>query len=175
MATLRDLDPQPFEVAPVDDPPAAAAGDRWLVLVRRGRPVSALAPGTVLSKGSRLPGILVAAADMNLAEALESDAFRQLTEFSALVVTEPSAGQADQPGIAGVVTGQTLAQVILRGTTRGIFGPLPGASSIPLITRSCGFAEGGVTCATMMPFEARPNSMPGCLNDRGLTAHPFAW
>jgi hypothetical protein len=129
-----------------------------------------------VSRDSLLPGILVAAADVNLAEALQSDAFRQLTDVTALVLTEPGTGQDGQPAIAGVVSGTTLTWAALRGTTRGIFETiLPGVPSIPLITRSCGFTAGGVACATMMSFPARPDPMPDCRNSRGLAAHQFAW
>ena len=66
-----------------------AAGDRWVVLVGAAGPVSAVAPGTALAEGARPPGILVAAADLDLAAALESAAFEQFADVSALVLTEP--------------------------------------------------------------------------------------
>jgi hypothetical protein len=176
MATLRDLGPQPFETAPVGERPVTAPDDRWVVLVSETGPVSAVAPGTTLAEGARPPGILVAAADLDLQAALHSDAFSQFAEASALVLTEPRAGDAGEPGIAGVVSGPTLTQLMFRGATRGIFGPvLPGAPSIPLIARSCGYLEAGMTCATGVSFRARPYPMPDCPNNRGLTTHLFVW
>jgi hypothetical protein len=176
MATLRQFGTEPFDIGPADALPVTAPADRWVVLVRDGGPVSAVAPGATLADGARPPGILVAAADLELTAALESDAFQQLTEVSALVLIEPHAGPDGRPGIAGVMSGQLLTQAILRGTTRGIYGPvLPGVPSIPLITRSCGFAAGGVTCTTVMSFPSRPYPMPDCPNGRGMAAHRFAW
>lgn len=52
---------------------------------------------------------------------------------------------------------------------------LPGIPVVPLLNRSCGFTEGNVACATLLSFRARPYPMPACPNDRGLTAHQFAW
>jgi hypothetical protein len=175
MATLRDLGAQPFEVVPADELPVTAPADRWAVLVGAAGPVSALAPGTSLA-GGRPPGILVAAADLDQRTAFASDAFQHLSEVSALVLIEPAAGEAGEPAIAGVVSGQALTYAILRGTVRGLTGPvLPGAPTVPLISRSCGYLEGRVACATPMSFRRRPPAMPPCPNDHGLTAHPFGW
>jgi hypothetical protein len=125
------------------------------------------------------PGVLVAAADMDLADALESDAFAQFTDVTALILTEPDADLPGEQRVAGVVDGRTLARLMLRGPTRGVFGVsgpvLPGPPAIPLIARSCGYLEGGAACATPMSFAARPSPLPDCPNQRGLTAHPFAW
>jgi hypothetical protein len=173
MATLRDLDVEPFESAPADGRPVTAPGDRWVVLVGATGPVSAIAPGTTLARGTRPPGILVAAANLRLNVVWESPAFLELGEVSALVLTEPGPGPA---GVAGVVSGAALARAMLRGPTRGLSGPvLPGAPAIPLIARFCGYLEAGAGCATPMSFPARPYPMPDCPNDRGLSAHQFAW
>jgi hypothetical protein len=179
MATLRDLGPEPFESVPAGRRPVTAPDDRWVVLASGSGPVSAIAPGTVLADGDRLPGVLVAAADMDLADALESDAFEQFADVTALVLTEPDEDRAGELRVAGVVSGLTLARVMLRGPVRGVFGPggsvLPGPPAIPLIARSCGYAEAGTTCATPMSFAARPAVMPGCPNQQGLAAHQFSW
>ncbi len=174
MVMLRDLDPQPFEVAPAGEAPVTAPAGRWLVLIGEVGPVTAIAPGATLARGARPPGILVAAADLNQAAAIRSAAFSQVTDVSALVLTEPA---ADGHRIAGVVDGGTLTSVVLRNTTRGISGPaLPGApSTIPWIVRSCGYHESAVVCATPMTFLSRPYPMPACRNARGLAAHDFAW
>jgi hypothetical protein len=176
MATLRDLGTEPFETAPADDPPGAALTDRWMVLVDSdGGPVSALAPGAALADGGWLPGILFADADMEQVAAFESDAFRELTDVSALVLVEPSP-QPGRPGIAGVVSGEMLTRAVRRGAVRGALESLlTGAPSIPLISRSCRFTAGGATCATTMPFPAPPYPMPDCRNNRGLAPHQFVW
>jgi hypothetical protein len=176
MATLRDLGSQPFDSAPADRMPVTAPGDRWVVLVSEAGPVSAIAPGTTLAEGARPPGILVAAADLDLEVVRESAAFKEFTQVSALVLTESAEGHTGEPGIAGVVSGQTLTRVMLRGPVRDLSGPvLPGAPVIPLIARFCGYLETETVCATPMSFPARPYPMPDCPNDRGMAAHRFVW
>lgn len=176
MATLRDLGSQPFEVVPAGALPMTAPADRWAVLVGAAGPVSAIAPGTSLASDGPTPGILVAPADLDQAEAFDSDAFQELTEVSALVLTEPAAGKAGPPAVAGVVTGPELTRAFLRGAVRNFTdSSLPGAPLVALISRSCGFVAGQVTCATPMQFKRRPFAMPPCPNDRRLTAHLFGW
>jgi hypothetical protein len=181
MATLADLGAEEFEVVPLATGPdsesaVTAPADRWVVLVRGRQVASTVAPGTTLAGDARPPGILLAAADLEQAAAFKSDAFREFSEVAALVLTEPGSVQPGQPAIAGVVAGGTLARAMLRGTTRGGNGRvLPGPPSVPLITRSCGFFEGRVMCATPLSFPRRPTSLPPCPNDRGLPAHFFEW
>lgn len=178
MPTLRDLGSEPFESRPADPRPVTAPDDRWVVLAGEGGPVCAIPPGTTLADGDRPPGILVAPADADLADALESDAFEQFAEVAALVLTDPDEDRPGQPRVAGVVSGLMLARMMLRGPTRGVFGitgpMLPGPPQI-LIARSCGYVEAGVTCGTPKSFRARPAVMPGCPNQRGLAAHQFGW
>ena len=173
MATLRDLGPQAFEIAPVGVRPTAAPLNRWVVLVDDdGKPVSALAPGTSLARDALPPVIIVAGADLGQGVAYSSAAFKEFREASALVLTEGGDGGE----IAGVVSGPALARAVLRGAMRGGSGPvLPGPPAIPWISRSCRHAEGGVSCATMMSFPARPAVMPSCDNQQGLAAHQFHW
>ena len=186
MATLRDLGSEPFDSVPFDSVPAGggpvtAPDDRWVVLAGAAGPVGAIEPGTALADGDRLPGVLVAPADMDLAEALESDAFEQFADVTALILTEPDPDLAGELRVAGVVSGPTLARRMLRGPVRGLFGfgvggpVLPGPPAIPLIARSCGYLEAGTTCGTPMSFRARPAVPPGCPNQRGLAAHQFDW
>jgi hypothetical protein len=173
MATLRDLGLQAFEVSSVGVRPVVAPPGRWIVLVDDdGTPVSALAPGTALAGGSLLSAIIVAAADLGQGTAYSSAAFAEFADASALVLIE--SGEVGE--IAGVVSGPALRRAILRGAMRGGSGPvLPGPPAIPWISRSCGYAEGGVSCATMMSFLARPAVMPSCGNLSGLAAHQFYW
>lgn len=71
----------------------------------------------------------------------------------------PFAGQPDlDPYLSSLQSTRTLGVIV-----------------VPLISRSCGFTEGGVACATTMSFPARPHTMPDCPNGRGLTAHQFVW
>src|SRR5579863_521633 len=157
MATLRDLGSEPFESAPAGAGPVTAPDDRWVVLADEAGPVCVIQPATTLADGDRPPGILVAAADTDLADALESDAFEQFADIAALVLTEPDEDRPGELRVAGVVSGLTLARVMLRGPTRGVFGisgaMLPGPPRI-LIARSCGYVEAGTTCGTPKSFRA---------------------
>ena len=182
MATLRDLGSEPFESVPAGAGPVTAPDDRWVVLAGEGGPVSAIPPGTALEDGDRLPGVLVAAADMDLADALESDAFEQFADVTALILTEPGEDHGELR-VAGVVSGLTLARMMLRGPTRGTFGwgstgsGLAGVPDVALIAWSCGYLEAGTRCRTRMEFETKPSAsmMPACPNKRGLAAHQFDW
>jgi hypothetical protein len=184
MATLGDLGSEPFETAPSDGQAVTAPSARWVVLVGETGPVSAIAPGTTVPEGARLPGILVASAGSDLAAALRSAAFEHFADVGALVVTESTArwpegepaGREPGPAIVGLVGGQMLTRLMQRGPVRGISGPvLPGSPSIIWITRSCGYVDAGTACATLMSFVSRPYPMPGCDNAQGLPAHQFVW
>lgn len=171
MATLRDLGSQSFEIASASVRSAAAPPDRWVVLVDDdGRPISALAPGTMLAGDAPLPAIIVAGAELGQGTAYSSAAFAESADASALVLTE---GNGE---IAGVISGPALTRAILRGAMRGGSGSvLPGPPAVPWISRSCGYAEAGASCATLMSFPARPTVMPSCGNQHALTAHQFHW
>jgi hypothetical protein len=178
MATLRDLAVEAFVTAPADDLPVTAPQDRWVVLVSDGVPISAIAPGRSLDAGARPPSILIAAAGTPRGDAFRSAAFVAFfegdAEASALVLVEGPAGAASQ--VAGVVDAGALVQAMLNGATKGFSDTtLPGTPDIPLIVRSCGFAEGGVACATPGSFASRPFTLPPCGNKRGLTPHDFTW
>jgi hypothetical protein len=178
MPTLRDLGSEPFDSVPDGHRPVTAPDGQWVVLAGEAGPVSAIPPGAALTDGDRLPGVLVAAADTDLADALESDAFEQFADVTALILIEPDEERAGEFRVAGVVSGLTLARVMLRGPTRGVFsigGPvLPGPPRI-LIARSCGYVEAGTTCGTPKSFRVRPAVLPDCPNQRGLATHQFDW
>jgi len=183
MATLRDLGVEPFVAVPAGRLPVTAPGDRWVVLTGDGGPVSAVAPGRTLAAGARLPVILVAAADLEQADAFDSDAFGEFLGVSALVLTEAGPAPGGPPAVAGVVSDRVLQRAMFRGAARGAqaatggaaSAALPGAPSVPLISRSCGYAENQVTCATRMEFRRRPSPLPQCPNERHLADHQFAW
>jgi hypothetical protein len=176
MATLRDLGSEPFDTTPAGAGPVSAPDDRWVVLAGRTGPISAIAPGTSVAEDGRLPGVLVAAADMDLTDALDSEAFEQFADATALVLIEPDENQPGRPRVVGVVNGDMLDRLMLRGPGRSFADSvLPGPPAIPLIIRSCGYAEAGTTCATPLSFPTRPAAMPACPNHRGLPAHQFDW
>ena len=168
MATLIDQDLAPYVTAASSERPVEAT-DRWVVLVDRGAPVSAIAPGTMLAAGVRSPAIIVAAATLDLSVALTSAAFAEVADVSAVVLT-------DETGIAGVWPGPALARTQSQVQSRGFLGPvLPGPPTIPLISRSCGFTDQGTLCGTVCSFASKPYPMPSCRNDGGLGAHLFHW
>jgi hypothetical protein len=176
MATLRELDSEPFEIVPADELPVTAPSDRWAVLVGTEGPVTALPPGGGLAPDARPPEILIAVAGLDQATAFASPAFDELAEVGALVLIEAGSASDAGPAIAGVVSGQTLFAAVFRRVDRGVSeAVLPGTPLIPLISRSCGFSESGVGCVTPMSFSHRPSPMPPCPNGRQLSGHAFVW
>jgi hypothetical protein len=169
MARLRDQELAEFVTATAATRPAGAA-DQWVIVIEDGAPVSAIAPGTVVPPGAALPPVVVAAADLDVNTALTSAAFDDIGDVGAVVV-------ADGAQVAGVWAGQPLAEAVLRGPVRSTFrGGLPGPpATIPLISRSCTFADAGTVCATAEQFTVKPYPMPACRNDQGLAAHQFGW
>ncbi len=168
MATLRDLELASFITA-ANGRGLVEASDHWIVLLDDGKPVSAIPPGTTLPDGTPPPGIIVAAARLDLGDALGSAAFAEVADVSAVVLT-------DGDEIVGVLAGAALVRAVLQGIPRGDSGPvLPGPPTIPWISRSCSFTEHHTTCATVSSFASKPYPMPSCRNERGLTAHLFHW
>jgi len=168
VALLRDQELAGFRTRAAGEP-IIAASDHWLVLLDGGRPVSALPPGLTLDSVTAPPPIIVAPADLDLDTALASDAFADADDAEAVVLVEDG-------GIAGVWSGPSLSMAVLQGPARSAAAAvLPGSPQIPLIVRSCAFREGGRICATVSSFASKPFPMPGCRNDRQLTAHAFAW
>jgi hypothetical protein len=168
MTALRDLSLSDYVVADVNDLPVVAR-DRWVVLLKDGRPVSAVAPGAALGAGSPVPPIVVAPDDLDLNTALSSDAFAEVSDASAVVLVDGAA-------VTGVWSGPSLAAAVMQGPVRTYSGPvLPGAPAIPLIVRSCTFTENGIVCATSSSFASKPFPMPACPNVKHLSAHDFDW
>jgi hypothetical protein len=179
MPTLRELSLQEFEVVPAEALPVLAPADRWVVLVRRDQLVSAVAPGGTLAAGTRPAGILVAAAGLDQAGAFQSEAFRELPEAAALVLTGPAGDgtepeRSGPPPVVGVVDGAVLARAVLRGPGRG-GGETVTAGPAPVIVRPCDYFQDRELCATPMSFAGRPPVMPRCRNDRQLAAHFYGW
>ena len=155
----------------VNDLPVTAE-DRWAVLLDGDTPISAVAPGETLISITAAPAIIVAAADLDLAAALVSDAFTEVADVSAVVLI-------DGRGIVGVWSGPGLTSAVMLGSSRtrsGYAYGLPGAPTmIPYIVRSCAFREHGTICATVSSFASKPFPMPACRNDNGLSVHDFGW
>ncbi len=174
MAPLRDLSLQEFEVASADELPVMAPADRWVVLFRHGQLVSVVAPGATLGRDARPPGILVAAAGLDQGAAFSSEAFRELPEASALVLTAPATADPAHPerSVVGVVDGAVLVRALLHGAGRG--GETVPCDPAPVIVRPCDYFQDRELCETPMPFPGLA-VMPRCRNDRGLAAHFFTW
>ena len=171
MPALRDQQLAEYVTVTVNDLPVTAE-DRWAVLLDGDTPISAVAPGEMLISISAAPAIIVAAADLDLAAALVSDAFIEVADVSAVVLI-------DGRGIVGVWSGSGLTSAVMLGSlrTRGGYAyGLPGPPTmIPYIVRSCAFREHGTTCATVSSFASKPFPMPACRNDNGLSLHDFGW
>jgi hypothetical protein len=169
MVQLGDLGSGQFETAAADDLPVAAS-DRWLVLLDGGQPVCALAPGSVLDTTTPPPAIIVAPANLDLSAALASPAFAEMEDVNAVVLVE-------EQRVVGVWSGPSLKMVAEQelGPTRGGGSVLPGEPQIPLIVRSCTYRELDTICATVKSFATKPFPLPGCSNDRHLSAHVFGW
>lgn len=172
MATLRDLGPEPFLVAPADDPPTKVS-HTWVVLVDNGKPVSAMPPGTRLGGGERLPGIIVAGAELAQHYAFKTESFSAVRddgqEIGALVLT-------DGEEIVGVIAWGDLLAAIRRGPIRHADDTvLPGPPKVPEFSRSCGHSAKGVTCGARQSFKSKPYPMPACTDPEGLGEHLFDW
>jgi len=168
LATLRDQALSDFVVAEAANLPVVPP-DRWIVLVDGNRPVSAIAPATRLDPADPVPAVIVASAELDLGDALASDAFAEAADVSAVVLVDGDA-------VVGVWSGPSLANAVMQGPAREAHASvLPGAPTIPLIVRSCAFTEGGTMCATSERFARKPFPMPSCPNARHLSPHDFHW
>jgi len=168
MAALRDQRLSDFVVAGASNLPVVPP-DRWIVLVDGNRPVSAIAPATRLDPAGPAPAIIVAPADLDLNDALASEAFAEAANVSAVVLV-------DAGTVVGAWGGPSLANAVAQGPAREVPGSvLPGTPAIPVIVRSCTFTEGGTICATSSSFPGKPFPMPACPNARHLSALDFHW
>ena len=87
MPALRDQQLAEYVTVTVNDLPVTAE-DRWAVLLDGDTPISAVAPGETLISITAAPAIIVAAADLDLAAALVSDAFTEVADVSAVVLID---------------------------------------------------------------------------------------
>jgi hypothetical protein len=181
----RDITPAVIASAGTIMPDAA----RWtVVLDADGQPVAAIAPGGA----SVAEDLVVADAATPIADALESEALAYATAGTVVVVTE-------RTSVVGVWSGKDLIDALLHGATRGASRSLPGPlGSLPSplgslpgsmpgdmqlpgritkkdITRRCRHTEQAHSCATVLVVPEKPEVMPQCPAQDGISSHVFAW
>lgn len=150
--------------------PVIPDGARWtVVLDGGGQPAAAIAPGGTSVTSS----LVVVDAALPVAAAVESNALASAPADTVVVVTSGSA-------VVGVWAGEDLIDALVHGATREV-SPLPGDIQLPGriakqdITRRCKHTEQGRACATVLVVPEKPDPMPSCPAQSGISAHVFAW
>jgi hypothetical protein len=144
---------------------------RWTVVVDSdGQPAAAIAPGGT----SMTVNLVMADAAVPLAVVVESDALADAPIDTIVVVTSG-------PSVIGVWAGDDLIDALVHGATRDASSALPGDIQLPGrilkqdITRHCRYAENGCACATVLVVPEKPDPMPPCPAQTGISTHTFAW
>jgi hypothetical protein len=142
--------------------------EHWTVIVDGdGQPIAAIAPG-----GGVATDLVVAEASLPIVDAFESDALRDSTSETAVVVMRG-------PSVVGVWSGDDLVDAAMHGGTRGeaLAGDmvLPGLITKKDITRRCRHTDGGRACATILVEPEKPEVMPACPAQAGVSPHSFEW
>ena len=151
--------------------PVIPDATRWTVVMdSRGEPAAAIAPDGAFVTSN----LVMADATLPLAAAVESHALVDARADTVVVVTSGLS-------IIGVWTGDDLIDALVHGATREASAALPGDIQLPGrivkqdITRHCRHAENGHACATVLVVPEKPDPMPLCPAQGGITAHTFAW
>lgn len=145
--------------------------DRWtVVLDEHGRPAAAIAPhGEAIAEN-----LVVADAAVQIIDALGSEALRRVDGHTVVVVTRGAS-------IVGVWSGEDLVDAVMQGGTRAAGESLPGDIQLPgLITvkpinRHCRHTDHGRSCATVLVVPEKPEEMPQCPVQAGISPHTFVW
>jgi hypothetical protein len=151
--------------------PVIPDATRWTVVTDSdGQPAVAIAPGgTAVSEN-----LGVADAAIPLVAAIESDALADAVADTVVVVTTGLS-------VIGVWAGDDFIDALVHGATRDAAGALPGDIQLPGrimkrdIIRYCRYAENGYECATLLVVPEKPDPMPKCPAQTGISAHTFAW
>lgn len=144
---------------------------RWTVVVdRHGQPATAIGPG-----GTFVPTNLVATGStVPVAVVTELEGLARQPSKTAVVVK-------NGPAIIGVWAGDDLIDALAQGASRSVGGALPGDIQLPgriinkHITRRCRYAQNGHECATFLVVPEKPDPMPPCSAQSGISAHRFVW
>jgi hypothetical protein len=143
----------------------------WTVVMdSHGQPAAAIAPGGT----SVTANLVIADAAVPLAVAVGSDALADAPTDTVVVVTSG-------PSVIGVWAGDDLIDALVHGATREAGNVLPGDIQLPGrivkhdITRHCRHAENGCACTTVLVVPEKPDPMPLCPAQTGISTHTFAW
>lgn len=150
--------------------PVIPDGARWTVVVDSGgEPAAAIAPGG----GPVTANLVVVDAAVPLAAALTSEALAGASADTVVVVT-------NGPSVVGVWAREDLIDALVHGAVREV-SPAPGDLQLPGriakqdITRHCRHAEQGRACATVLVVPEKPDPMPSCPGQTGISPHVFEW
>lgn len=116
----------------------------------------------------------MADAEVPVAAALGSKALSYAAASTVVVVTKGTS-------VVGIWSGSDLLGALLRRVTRAATASLPGDLQLPgritkkNITRRCRYTTHGVSCATILVVPEKPESMPQCPAQGGITLHAFVW
>lgn len=144
---------------------------RWTVVMdTHGQPAAAISPGGT----SVTANLVITDAAVPLQAVVGSDALADAPADTVVVVTSG-------PSVIGVWQGDDLIDALVHGVTRDASAPLPGDIQLPGriakqdITRHCRHTEDGRACATVLVVPEKPDPMPPCPTQTGISTHNFAW
>jgi hypothetical protein len=146
-------------------------GTRWTVVMDAdGHPTAAISPGGT----SVTANLVIVDATMPLVAVLGAGALADAPVDTVVVVSRG-------PSVVGVWSSDDLIDALVHGVTREASAALPGDIQLPGriskrdITRLCRHAEDGRACATVLVVPEKPDPMPPCPAQTGISAHTFAW
>lgn len=166
---IGDRDIKPTVTAPLGA--VIPHDERWtVVLDEHGRPAAAIAPhGAAMAED-----LVVADAAVSVIDALGSEALCSVGSDTVVVVMRGAS-------VAGVWSGEDLVDAVTHGGTRGAGESLPGDIQLPgritkkNITRHCRYTNHGRPCATVLVVPEKPEEMPQCPAQAGISSHTFVW
>jgi hypothetical protein len=151
--------------------PVIPDGTRWTVVMdTHGQPAAAISPGGT----SVTANLVISDEAVPLAAVVGSDALADASADTVVVVTSG-------PSVIGVWHGDDLIDALVHGVIRDASAALPGDIQLPGritkqdITRHCRHTEDRRACATVLVVPEKPDPMPPCPAQTGITAHMFAW
>jgi hypothetical protein len=145
--------------------------ERWtVVLDQHGRPAAAIAPhGAAIAED-----LVVADAAVPISTALSSEALRRADGGTVVVVMRGAS-------VVGIWSGEDLVDAVMQGGARGggeslpSYIQLPGRPKKKNITRHCRYVDQGRSCTTVLSVPEKPEEMPQCPAEAGVSSHTFVW
>jgi hypothetical protein len=146
--------------------------DQWwtVVLDEDGQPAAAIAAGGAATAVD----LVVADAALPVSDALGSEALRYADSDTIVVVTR---GRS----VAGVWADEDFADAVMSGSTRAAGESLAGDLQLPgpikkkPILRHCRYTGRRRSCATVLVVPEKPEEMPQCPAQAGISPHEFMW